>query len=229
MGGGEYLDILILAMVAAFIIFRLRSVLGRRTGHERRPTTDPFARPSEAEHGKDNVIALPDRDASGEGATASPAEKRELTPVETGINEIRAADRSFEPETFVAGGKAAFEMIVTSFAKGDLSSVKPFLAKDVYENFSEAIDERLKAKESLETTVVGFTSAQITDARLDGRNAVVTVKFVTEQVNVTRDRDGKVVEGDPQKPVEVTDIWTFARDTRSRDPNWSLIETGTPA
>lgn len=229
MGGGEYLDILILAMIAAFIIFRLRGVLGRRTGHERRPSADPFGRSSEAERSKDNVIALPEREAGREGTTPSPAEKRELTPVEAGVNEIRAVDRGFDPESFVGGAKAAFEMIVTSFALGDLSSVKPFLSKEVYENFSEAVADRLKVKETLETTVVGFTSAQITDARLDGRNAVVTVKFVTEQINATRDRDGKVVEGDPEKPIEVTDIWTFSRDTRSRDPNWALIETSTPA
>jgi len=233
---GGYLDILILAMLAAFIIFRLRSVLGRRTGHER-PSGDPFSRGMEREkkpadkkpsdkksRARDNVVSLPERDEAGKEKPA----KEPSTPLEKGIAAIEAADRSFEEAEFLDGAKSAFEMIVTSFAMGDLGKVKGFLAKDVYENFADAVEERLKAKETLETTVVGFKAASIIEARTAERHAHVTVKFVSEQINATRDRNGEVIDGDPETPVDVTDIWTFARDTRSRDPNWALVETSSP-
>ncbi|HUT49338.1 MAG TPA: Tim44/TimA family putative adaptor protein [Alphaproteobacteria bacterium] len=229
---GNYLDILILAMLAAFIIFRLRSVLGRRTGNER-PPGDVFSRNLESDKSgdkksrdRDNVVALPERD---EAAAEKPAAKKPKTPLEKGIAAIQAADASFDEAGFVDGAKGAFEMIVTSFAMGDLGKVKAFLAKEVYENFADAVEERLKAKETLETTVVGFKDASLIEARMADRNAQVTVKFVSEQINATRDRDGAVIDGDPEKPVDVTDIWTFARDTKSRDPNWALVETSSPS
>lgn len=228
---GNYLDILILAMLAAFIIFRLRSVLGRRTGHER-PSSDAFSRSLETDkkpadkksRDRDNVVNLPERD---EAAKDKPA-KEPTTPLEKGVAAIQAADPSFDEAGFLEGAKAAFEMIVTSFAMGDLGKVKAFLAKDVYENFADAVEERLKAKETLETTVVGFKSATLMDAQVADRTALVTVKFVSEQINASRDRNGTVIDGDPETPIDVTDIWTFGRDTRSRDPNWALVETGSP-
>jgi predicted lipid-binding transport protein (Tim44 family) len=228
---GNYLDILILAMLAAFIIFRLRSVLGRRTGNER-PPSDAFSRGLETDktpadkksRDRDNVVPLPERD----DATKEKPVKEPTTPLEKGIAAIQAADSSFDEAGFLDGAKGAFEMIVTSFAMGDLGKVKAFLAKDVYDNFADAVEERLKAKETLETTVVGFKSATLMEAQLADRTAQVTVKFVSEQINATRDRNGAVVDGDPEKPVDVTDIWTFARDTRSRDPNWALVETSSP-
>jgi predicted lipid-binding transport protein (Tim44 family) len=227
---GNYLDILILAMLAAFIIFRLRSVLGRRTGHER-PPSDAFSRSLETDkkpadkksRDRDNVVSLPERDDAKEKPAKEPT-----TPLEKGVAAIQAADPSFEENSFLDGAKGAFEMIVTSFAMGDLGKVKGFLAKDVYENFADAVEERLKAKETLETTVVGFKSATLMEAQLVDRTAQVTVKFVSEQINASRDRNGAVIDGDPEKPIDVTDIWTFARDTRSRDPNWALVETSSP-
>ncbi len=222
---GQYLDILILAGVAAFIIFRLRGVLGRRTGNERSPPKAPERTRKNAQ--SDNVIALADRDAKAE--TGKPKPKKALGPLAKGFEKIAEADPSFDPENFVDGAKSAFEMIVTSFAMGDLGKIKDFLAKEVYENFADAVEERMKAKETLETTVVGFQSATITAARMEGRNAFVTVKFVSEQINATRDADSNVIAGDAETPVDVTDIWTFTRDTKSRDPNWALVETSTPS
>jgi len=228
---GNYLDILILAMLAAFIIFRLRSVLGRRTGNER-PPGDAFSRGAETDKSadkksrdRDNVVALPERD---ETAAEKPAAKEPKTPLEKGIAAVQAADPSFDEAGFLDGAKGAFEMIVTSFAMGDLGKVKGFLAKEVYDNFADAVEERLKGKETLETTVVGFKDTSLIEARMADRTAQVTVKFVSEQINATRDRNGAVIDGDPEKPVDVTDIWTFARDTRSRDPNWALVETSSP-
>jgi predicted lipid-binding transport protein (Tim44 family) len=221
---GQYLDILILAGVAAFIIFRLRGVLGRRTGNERTPPKAPERARKNAQ--TDNVIALADRNAKAE--SGKPKSKKALGPLAKGFEAIAGADPNFDPENFVDGAKSAFEMIVTSFAMGDLGKVKTFLSKEVYENFADAVEERMKAKETLETTVVGFQSATISAARMEDTNAVVTVKFVSEQINATRDADGNVIAGDAETPVDVTDIWTFTRDTKSRDPNWALVETSTP-
>jgi predicted lipid-binding transport protein (Tim44 family) len=116
-------------------------------------------------------------------------------------------------------------MIVGAYAQGDTATLRPLLADDVYENFAAAIRARQQARQTLETTLVGIKSADLVEARMDGRNAIVTVKFVSEQINVTRNAEGAVVEGDPQQIAAVTDVWTFSRNTRSRDPNWLLVAT----
>jgi predicted lipid-binding transport protein (Tim44 family) len=211
-------------MIAAFVFFRLRSVLGRRTGNERRPQ-DAFSGPVEREAARDtNVVALPER----EREAAAIAEKVAGTPLEAGLTQIKLADRDFDPAKFVAGARGAFEMIVTAFAQGNLAKVKSFLAREVFDNFAEALAARQRAQQTAETTVVGIKGCDIIEARMDGRIAVVTVKFVSEQINVTRDKAGTVVEGDPSLVSDVTDIWTFSRDTRTRDPNWTLVETHSP-
>ena len=223
---GEYIDILIFAMIAAFVFFRLRSVLGRRTGNERRPQ-DAFGGPMEREAAREaNVVTLPEREREREAAAT--AEKAAGTPLEAGLTQIKLADGEFEPAKFVAGARAAFEMIVTAFAAGNLAKVKPFLGREVYENFNDAVTARQRAQQTAETTVVGIKTSDIVEARMDGRTAVVTVKFVSEQINLVRDKAGTVVEGDPNLVTDVTDVWIFTRDTRSRDPNWMLVETHSP-
>ena len=229
MGNGfQFFDIIILAAVAAFLIFRLRSVLGRRSGHEgTRPTYDPFRKDKPEEANDDKVIQLPDRgpgpaEASEEGEEP-PAEPD--TPVAGGLTQIKLADRSFEPEGFVQGARVAFEMIIAAFAQGDTRTLRPLLSNDVYEDFAGAIKGREEAKETLETTLVGIDEAEIIEAELQGKTAFVTIKFVSEQVNVTRDAEGKAVDGDESHVTTITDIWTFARNTRSRDPNWTLVAT----
>ena len=122
----------------------------------------------------------------------------------------------------------AFELIVASFANGDKEALDPLLDGDVFENFIRAVDEREKSELNVETTLVGIKSAELIEAEMQGRDALVTVKFVTDQINVTRDSAGEIVAGDPQRIVELTDIWTFQRNTRSSDPNWSLVATRTP-
>lgn len=214
---GFPIDIILLAMVAGFLIFRLHSVLGRRTGHERRPTK-PLGAPQER---PDNVVTLPDRESP-------PPAPEAATPLEAGLAQIRIADPSFEPESFVEGSKKAFEIIVSAYARGDDEALRPLLDSKVYGNFARAIDERNEAGETLETTLVDIRSAEILEAEMEGVTALVTVKIVSEQINVTRDRAGEVVYGDPKQIDTITDIWTFARDTRSTDPNWALVETRTP-
>ena len=232
MGDGfQALDIILFAALAAFLVFRLRSVLGRRTGHERRPPKDPMSGPSRDAtrdaSGDDNVIELP-------GKTGAPREEASFEaaasddPLAAGLTEIRIADPNFNPAEFQQGAQSAFEMIVQAFADGDVKTLRNLLNDEVFENFSGAIEQREQAGETLETTIVGIKSAEAIEARVDGRMAFVVMKFVSEQVNVTKDKDGAVVDGDPNQVTTITDIWTFARNTRARDPNWLLVETRSP-
>jgi len=225
MGDGfQFLDVIIIAAFAAFLILRLRGVLGKRTGHQQRPGYDPFRQKKSEESGQDKVVPLPDRSGNAEAA-ANAAAADDESP---GLTKIKLADQSFEPEGFVNGAKIAFEMIISAFARGDTRSLRPLLSNDVYDDFAGAIKSREDAKESLETTLVGFSEAEIIEADLQGKTAFVTVKFVTEQVNVTRDATGNAVDGDESHVTAITDIWTFARNTRSRDPNWTLVATRSP-
>ena len=236
MGSGfQYLDIIILAAIAGFLVLRLRNVLGRRTGHQAPPGTDPFKRDEAEEAGDDKVIKLPDRGASGQGEDEAFGAEESLsaptgggdTPLDAGLTQIKLADRSFDTKAFANGAQAAFEMIITAFGQGDTRTLRPLLSNDVFEDFSGAIKARQDKNETLESTLVGISEAEIIEAELQGKTSFVTLKFVSEQINVTRDAAGEVVDGDPGGVATVTDIWTFARNTRSRDPNWTLVATGT--
>lgn len=216
MGDGfQIFDIILFAAIAGFLLLRLRSVLGRRTGNEqRRP--DPFAPPKPA--------LTPVPTLAPESAAAPVAPKAGGT----GLVALKAADPSFDEKVFLQGARGAFEIVVNSFAAGDTGVLQPLLSKDVFAAFSEAIRARAAAKETLQTTLLSIKSADIVEATLEGGTAIVTVKFVSDQTNVTRSGDGKVIEGDPDKVIEKTDFWTFARPIRSRDPNWMLVATNTP-
>lgn len=231
-----FLDVysLVFLLVAVAIFWKLRSVLGRRTGNER-PPVDPFTRREEkpastAAEANDNVVALP-RTARRPAANGDQAAAGidTVAPAGSALNAalrtIVSADRNFDARHFVDGARAAYEMIVTAFAGGDRESLRNLLGKEVYEGFDAAIAEREKRGESVETTFVGIDKAEITEASLKGGTAQITVRFISQLISVTRDREGRVVDGDPSKVVEVTDVWTFARETRSRDPNWKLIAT----
>ena len=230
MGDGfAFIDIILFAMVAVFLIFRLRSVLGRRTGTEKR-LPDPFAaRTRDAGRRKETgetVVQLPERGAKRPGKEQ--AVETAASPLQRALRQIAAADRTFSEEAFVAGARTAFGWIVEAYAKGDAKALRPLLNDEVYRNFADAIDARTRAGETLETSLVGIKSVDILEARLEGTIAFVTVKFVSDQVNVTRNAKGEIIDGDPVRVVAVTDIWTFARDTRSRDPNWTLVATRSP-
>lgn len=232
-------NIIFLAL-AIFIFLRLRSVLGKRTGNERRPF-DPYSAPKETrsrngagENASDNVIPLPGQtepvDLEGETEPAtSTGTLDKVAPKGSALNEalrqILSADRSFDPSQFLEGAKYAYEMIVTAYAHGDRKMLKNLLSKDVYEGFVAAIQDRESRKETVDFTFVGIDKAEIIEAALKDSSAQVTVRFQSELISVTRDRDGSVVDGDPSKVSDVTDIWTFARDTTSRDPNWKLVAT----
>ena len=223
--GFQYIDILFFAMVAAFIALRLRSVLGRRTGHERR-RSNGFGGPASST-GRDNVVALPDRSGGKVEQEAGVSDVTDAT-LKTGLTQIRLADHRFELQSFLAGAQAAFEMIVEAFASGDKDTLRPLLADDVYEGFAKAIDERQAAGRTLDTQLIAVRKAEVVEAGMHGNFARVLVRFTSEQVNVLRDADGKAIDGDPGTAEDVVDLWTFERDTRSSDPNWSLVETRTP-
>jgi predicted lipid-binding transport protein (Tim44 family) len=223
MGDFQYFDIILFAMIAAFLVLRLRSVLGRRTGNERRrelfvrrpaPIADKPAPEKVATPGD------PDKDMANLAPAGKPADA-----VADGLSRIRRADPSFDPSQFLEGARTAFEMIVSAYAKGDKPALRPLLSDEVYQPFAATIDERAAAKETFETSELRLDDAEIVDADLAGRTARVTVKLASRQINVTRAMDGSIVDGDPDHPVEKTDYWTFARDTRSADPNWVLVAT----
>jgi predicted lipid-binding transport protein (Tim44 family) len=218
MGEFQYFDIILFAMVAGFLVLRLRSVLGRRTGNERR--RDLF--PRRAAPASDSVTTLvePDKRVAKPAGDPSPADV-----VADGLNRIRRADAAFDPADFIEGARTAFEMVVAAFAKGDKTVLRPLLSDEVFQRFGAAIDERVAARETLETQIEKLDSVDIVEAGLAGRTAQVTLKVVSHQINVTRAMDGSIVDGAPGQPVEKTDYWTFVRDTRSTDPNWVLVAT----
>jgi predicted lipid-binding transport protein (Tim44 family) len=237
MGDGfPLIDIVLFAMVAAFLFLRLRSVLGRRTGQERqRP--NPFVRPAadqqrpgqgQRPQPRGEIRPLPLEPVRPRAETTPSASAPSGTPLATGLAEIKLADPNFHEDSFLGGARVAFEMIIEAYARGDLATLRPLLADDVYEKFTGAIKAREAAGETLETTLSALRILDIVEARMDGRVAIVTVKFVSDQINILRDRSGTVLDGDPAKPVEVVDLWTFSHHTRGRDPNWTLIATRTP-
>jgi len=232
-------DILtVIALVAAIVLFlRLRSVLGRRTGSER-PPSDPFTR-REAPRGStgspDKVVSLPRRpvereEAKPEVETAAIDEKiRTLAPAGSMLNEglkaIVTADRTFDPDAFLTGARAAYEMIVTAFAEGDRKTLRNLLSREVNDGFVSAIAEREQRQEKIEFKFVGIDKAEITEASLKGDTAQLTVRFLSKLISATHDKTGTVIDGDPVHVSDVTDIWTFAREVSARDPNWKLIAT----
>ncbi|MDP6109749.1 MAG: Tim44/TimA family putative adaptor protein, partial [Rhodospirillales bacterium] len=177
----------------------------------------------EEDAGNDNVIHLDHQDDAGSDEVSQPEE--EVTPLLQGLRTIAAGDRDFDPDEFISGARIAFEYILGAYAGGDAKSLKPLLNADVFANFSMSIREREEAGQTMEETLVGIRKAEIVEAELVESIAQITVKFVSDQVHALSDSDGNVVEGDPNKIVDVTDFWTFSRDTRSRDPNWSLAAT----
>jgi predicted lipid-binding transport protein (Tim44 family) len=221
-------------LVAAVVIFfQLRNVLGRRTGNER-PPFDPYGRAGgkepKAATGSDNVVSLPNkqkRPASAEEETyrAIDAVAPVGTELNRGLRAIKDADPGFDPKAFVDGAKMAYEMIVMAYADGDRKTLKNLLSREVYDGFVAAISERETRSEKIQSSFVGINKADIVAAEMKGPEAHVTLRIVSELISATRNGAGEVIDGDPETVAEVKDVWTFARDTRSRDPNWKLVAT----
>jgi len=192
----EYLDIILLAIIAGFIILRLRGILGRRTGHEKKDFGDLF----------------------GKKATQSGSEKKVVNLSSSKLDDATK-------EQFIKGAKAAYEMIITSFAKGDKKTLKPLLNKEIYKNFSDEIDHRKKENLKSELTFVGVKSAEIKNFEKKDNIYTFTVNFVSEIITCKKDKNNKVVEGNPDIIKTVKDVWKFSKNMWSSNPNWYLVET----
>ncbi len=220
-------------LVAAVVIFyQLRNVLGRRTGNER-PPFDPYSAARTAKDAAakpENVISLPRKRAAGDPVeettyAAIDSFAKPDTELNKGLRAIRDADPTFEPQGFVGGAKMAYEMIVLAYADGDRKTLKNLLSREVYDGFVAAIADRESKAEKVQSSFVGINKAEIVAAEMKGGEAHVTLRIVSELISATRNKAGEVVDGDPETVAEVKDVWTFARDTRSKDPNWKLVAT----
>jgi predicted lipid-binding transport protein (Tim44 family) len=221
---------IIFLIIAVVIFMRLGSVLGRRTGNEPSPLERRVKPPAGARN--DNVVSLPPRERGATPASEPVTDARNLsryapegTPLREGLATIMQADGEFDPEHFLAGAKVAYEMVVTAYAQGDRATLKNLLAPDVYEGFVSAITEREKKEQKAELTFVGIEEVKMTAAELEGKTSRIALRFVAELISATRDKEGKIVEGDATEVQTIRDSWTFARDVSSRDPNWKLVAT----
>jgi predicted lipid-binding transport protein (Tim44 family) len=238
---------LILLIVAVVVILKLRSVLGRRTGDEEARLERYRAERRQqgtAPAPTDNVVAMPRRDREGpmpqgsEVALADAEERIKDYPgidaeVRNGLLDVAKLDPAFDPEAFVRGAKAAYEMIVTAFAEGNRKILKDLLSRDVYDGFTRAITEREGRGEQVDQSFVGINKAEIVESEVKSGIANVTVRFVSQLISATRDKAGAILSGDPQRIKDVTDIWTFRRDISSvkmrANPNWELVATQSPS
>ncbi len=225
---------IIFLALAVFIFLRLRNVLGQRTGNEQ-PPYDRAAR--NVVHGtQDNVVPIPgtviDQAPLAPTADVVPPTDRWKgltepgTPLALGLDAIAAQDSSFDPRHFLSGARGAYEMIVLAFANGDRRALKDLLSPEVYESFETVIRDREKHEQKTETRFVSIDKAELVGAEVRDRAAQLTVRFVSQMISVTRDKAGTIVDGNAEKVADITDVWTFARDITSRDPNWKLVGTG---
>ena len=225
---------IIFLALAVFIFLRLRSVLGQRTGSERPPYDR--AAPNVVQRTQDNnVVPMPgaviDQAPLAPSADVAPSDRwkgiaEPGTPLAAGLDAIAAQDSSFDPSHFLSGARGAYEMIVLAFANGDRRALRDLLSSEVYESFEAVIKDREKQEQKTETRFVSIDKAELVGAETRDRSAQLTVRFVSQMISVTRDKAGTIVDGNPDKVADITDVWTFARDTSSRDPNWKLVGTG---
>ncbi len=235
----QNLDIstIVFAIVAIFVVFKLRSVLGTRSGPQRPPAEPAPPRVPEdvgSPPVRGNVIPLGvAARAAGRPDEAAPAVDRWKgfaepgSPAAAGLDAIASADRGFAPDGFLSGARSADEMVVVAFAAGDMPTLRRLLAPDVLANFSQAIRARLAAGQTMTTTLVSIDSADIVEARLAGSIATLAVRFAAKLASATLDKAGAAVEGSTNDVADHLDIWTFTRDIGSRDPNWLLAATQT--
>ena len=229
---------IIFLALAVFIFLRLRSVLGQRTGSERPPYDRAAPNVVQRTQDNNNVVPMPgaviDQAPLAPSADVAPTDRwkglaEAGTPLAQGLDTIVAQDSSFDPRHFLSGARSAYEMIVLAFANGDRRALKDLLSSEVYESFESVIKDREKHEQKTETRFVSIDKAELVSADARDRSAQLTIRFVSQMISVTRDKTGAIVDGNPDKVADITDVWTFARDTSSRDPNWKLVGTGSAA
>lgn len=219
-------DLILYALVAAGLVFWLRSVLGTRHGDERErpnPFTTPVSdKPPVEAAAKDGVVTLPLTDAK-------PSLPRNVSIVSEGVEKTLAEIARMEPEfdisKFAQGSQDAFAVIVGSFAAGDRETLKNLLEPSVYTAFNLAIVNREEAGETMSTEIHAVRKAEIMDARIEGRAAYITIRFIADETCVVKNKDGAILSGDPDRITEMNDIWTFSKLLRNKDPRWLLNET----
>jgi predicted lipid-binding transport protein (Tim44 family) len=227
---------IIFLALAVFIFLRLRNVLGQRTGSERPPYDRAARNVVQGAPDNSNVVPIPgtviDQTPMAPAADVAPPTDQWKgiaepgTPLAQGLDAIVAQDSSFDPRHFVSGARSAYEMIVLAFANGDRRSLKDLLSSEVYDSFDTAIKDRERQERKTDTRFVSIDKAEIVSAEVRDRAAQLTIRFVSQMISVTRDKAGTIVDGNPDKVADITDVWTFARDPTSRDPNWKLVGTG---
>jgi predicted lipid-binding transport protein (Tim44 family) len=214
--GGFPIDLILFGMIAAFLVLRLRSILGRRTGFER--PAQPYQPPVNA------APAGPVID--GQAEPAPPSNTRSIPEPDSALGQTLArmatADRTFTPNSFLDGAERAFRMIVTAFASADRTTLRSLLGADTYAAFDGAITAREQSGQTQISEIRSIESSAIEGAELKGSQADVTVRFVSDQVSYTQDKDGRPVAG-TDAVTEITDVWTFERDMASQDPTWRLV------
>ena len=220
--------------LAIVVLYRLRQVLGTRTGNERTPAQRQ-REAAAAKPGEENVVQMRPRPTPETDADAERHQRKleaEITQfshgdeqVAQGLRSVAEADPTFSPKSFLEGAKSAYEMIVTAFASGDRQTLKNLLEKDVYDGFERVIKEREAAGRKVDFTFVGLPKIEISEAEGDKRQVSVTIRFHAEVVSATRDKDGTLIEGNADQVQAIADEWTFARNPKSRDPNWKLVAT----
>ena len=235
--GSFPLDLVLFGMIAAFLVLRLRSILGRRTGFERPPEQQvpqppgqagrmmPDAQPPGGQAvGGAKIDGTAGDGTAGPGAAAAPARPLPdpAAPAGQALLRMQRIDRGLDPVHFLNGAEAAFRIIVTAFAAGDRARLQPLLSDDTYRAFEAAIAARETAGETQRTEIRAIQAATIETAGLRGSLADISVRFVSDQVNVTLGRDGNPVAG-ADAVTEITDLWTFERELTSPDPTWRLV------
>ena len=230
MNGFPIFDLLLIAGVAIFLVLRLGSVLGKRTGHENPPKaykevleTKKAADDFEPE---EKVVPLP---SLKERHDREFDDQQMEGPLHDGYAAIREHDPSFSPAKFLEGARAAFEWILRAYVEGDRETLRSLLSDDVYKSFEGSIAQRESLGHRIEEMLIGIDKADVIEAEMQGSKAVITLKIVSKQVNVVYDNLDAIVSGDPQKVIDITDIWTFCRDTKYNDPNWILTATRSPS
>ncbi len=206
-----FIDILIFAVIAVFLIFRLRSILGNRDGFEKPQKTEQTESPT------DNIINFKGKTPVTETAPLNGS----------GLKDLRKLDASFKDEEFLSGAKAAFPLILNAFSESDLAGLRRYVGFDLYEEFSSVVHQRDAAGEHLKINIENVNDVQLLDAEISDGIATVTVKYDSIQSRILTDASDKVMKDDSISSEQIEDIWIFERDIRSTDPNWRLVETVT--
>ena len=213
-----YIDILILAMIAIFIVNRLKNVLGKKTGNEH-DIVEKYSR------SKTNFKESPPDQISKSNQNQKPVNDvffHKDPKINSDLREIYNQDENFDSKEFLDGSKKAFEFIIKNYSEEKLEPLKKLLSSSIYRDFESQIDARVKKSQNLDITIIGIKSAEIVSASLKSKIALICVKFSSEQVQVVKDLEGKIVEGDNNQILSIDEKWSFSKNLKSKDPNWTL-------